>query len=150
MGLTFFRSGAMVLTVLSALVGCASASPTTRAPEALYLAVEVQQGGQTVATPKVLGFEGKRVVVERKSPTSATPDYRLTLTPREEGQGYNVVLDLDLPSGHRFGKVGLLHGEEQRVSLDADTELKVMLMRVDSPEFRALIQRAPGRVKGSI
>lgn len=145
----FFQSGAVVLAGLVALVGCASASPSTRAPEALYLAVEVQQDGRTVATPKVLGFEGKRVVVERKSPSSAAPDYRLILTPQEEGQGYKVLLDLDLPSGHRFGKVGLLHGEEQKVSLDANTELKVMLMRVDSPEFRALIQR-PAPAKGSI
>lgn len=146
----FFRGGAVVLAALLVLVGCASAAPTTRAPEALYLAVEVQQDGQTVATPKVLGFEGKRVVVERKSATAATPDYRLILTPQGAGQGYSVLLDLDLPSGHRFGKVGLLHGEEQKVALDANTELKVMLMRVDSPEFRALIQRAPARVKGSI
>lgn len=150
MGQRFFLSGAVVLAAVSVLVGCASATPATRAPEALYLSVEVQQGGQTVAAPKVLGFEGHRVVVERKSPTSATADYRLTLTPQEEGQGYRVLLDLDLPSGRRFGRVGLLHGEEQKVALDANTELTVMLMRVDSPEFRALIQRAPGRVKGSI
>ncbi|MEW5740200.1 MAG: hypothetical protein AB1938_14810 [Myxococcota bacterium] len=149
MGKRFFQSGVVLLAV-TVLVGCASATPATRAPEALYLAVEVQQDGRTVATPKVLGYEGHRVVVERRSPSSATPDYRLTLTPHEDGQGYRVLLDLDLPSGRRFGRVGLLHGEEQKVSLDANTELKVMLMRVDSPEFRALIQRAPAKAKGSI
>jgi hypothetical protein len=147
MGKHVFLSG----VGLAALVGCASAAPTTRAPEALYLAVEVQQHGQTLATPKVLGYEGHRVVVERRSsPTSTTPDYRLTLTPQEDGQGYRVLLDLDLPSGRRSGRVGLLHGEEQKVSLDADTALKVMLMRVDSPEFRALIERVPAKAKGSI
>jgi hypothetical protein len=140
----------VVLAAFGVLVGCASAAPATRAPEALYLAVEVQEGGKVVATPHVLGFEGKRVVVERTSPGAGAPDYRLILTPQERGQGYQVLLDLDLPSGRRFGKVGLLHGEEQKVALDANTELKVMLMRVDSPEFRALIQRAPARVKGSI
>jgi hypothetical protein len=148
MGVRFFLSSVVVLAAV--LVGCASATPATRAPEALYLAVEVQEHGQTVATPKLLGFEGHRVVVEKKGPSSARPAYRLTLTPQEEGQGYRVLLDLDLPSGRRFGRVGLLHGEEQKVMLDADTELKVMLMRVDSPEFRALIQRAPTNAKGSI
>ncbi|GMU62799.1 MAG: hypothetical protein AMXMBFR34_45620 [Myxococcaceae bacterium] len=148
MRLRFFLSGLVVFT--AALLGCASATPTTRAPEALYLAVEVQHDGQTVASPKVLGYEGHRVVVERRSPSAANPDYRLTLTPHEEGQGYKVLLDLDLPSGHRFGRVGLLHGEEQKVALDSNTELKVMLMRVDSPEFRALIQRTPAKVKGNI
>lgn len=127
-----------------ALVGCASASAVSAPPEALYLAVEVHQGGQQLASPKVLGFEGRRVVVERRSPSSSTPEYRLVMTPHEEGQGYDVLLDLDLPSGHRYGRVGLLHGEERKVHLAPDTELTVMLMRVDSPEFRALIQRTPG------
>jgi len=148
MRMRFFLGSVLMVAVV--LVGCASATPTTRAPEALYLAVEVQEHGQTVATPRLLGFEGHRVVVERKGLASATPEYRLTLTPQEEGQGYRVLLDLDLPSGRRFGRVGLLHGEEQKVTLDADTQLKVMLMRVDSPEFRALIQRAPAKAKGSI
>jgi hypothetical protein len=41
--------------------------------------------------------------------------------------------------------VGLLHGEERRVVLEDDTQLKLMLMRVDSPEFRALMQRTGPR-----
>lgn len=135
--------------VLAMLVGCASAAPVTRAPEALYLAVEVQEHGKTVASPKLLGYEGHNIFVEKRASPQASTEYKLKLTPREVGQGYHVLLDLELPSGHRFGKVGLLHGEERRVSLDADTELKVMLMRVDSPEFRAMIQRAPKK-RGSI
>jgi hypothetical protein len=72
------------------------------------------------------------------------------LSPKEEGQGYGVKLDLQLPSGRRLGHVGLLHGEERRVVLDRDTELKVMLMRVDSPEFKALVQRSPRLAKSAI
>jgi hypothetical protein len=132
-----------LMTAAAVWLGCASATPATRAPDALYFAVEVQQGGRTVAAPRLLGFEGRSVVVERRGTRAAAPDYRLTLRPRSEGAGYRVLLDLDLPSGRRVQRLGLLHGEEQRVALDDDIELKVLLMRVDSPEFRALIQRAP-------
>ena len=137
----------MSLTVLLVAVGCAAQAPVTRAPEALYLAVEVREHGQMVARPKMLGFEGKNITVERRSPDSDTPEFRLVLMPKEEGQGYGVKLDLQLPSGRRLGHVGLLHGEERRVVLDQDTELKVMLMRVDSPEFKALVQRSPRLAK---
>jgi hypothetical protein len=133
-----------------ALVGCATQAPSTRAPEALYLSVEVREHGQTVGRPRVLGFEGKHITVERRQPNQAAPDYRLVLLPREEGGAYGVKLDLELPSGRRRGHVGLLHGEERRVVLDEETELRVMLMRVESPEFRALVQRVPRVVKSAI
>lgn len=138
------------LATLIVSVGCASQAQATRAPEALYLAVEVQQHGHTVARPKVVGFEGKNITVERRAPNAPLADYRLVLTPREEGQGYGVKLDLELPSGRRLGHVGLLHGEERSVILDDDIELKVMLMRVDSPEFKALVQRVPRPGKTAI
>lgn len=147
MSARFFLSG---LVVLAVSVGCAAQVPVTRAPEALYLAVEVQEHGRTVATPKIVGFEGKNITVERRQPDAPQADYRLVLLPREEGQGYGVKLDLELPSGRRLGRVGLLHGEERRVTLDEDIELKVMLMRVDSPEFKALVQRTPKHRKPAI
>ncbi len=147
MSARFFLSLAVGLLVL---VGCASQAAVTRSPEALYLAVEVQEHGQTVARPKVVGFEGRDITVEKRAPDAAIADYRLVLQPREEGQGYGVKLDLELPSGRHQGRVGLLHGEERRIRLDADIELKVMLMRVDSPEFRALVQRVPKLGKRSI
>jgi hypothetical protein len=140
----------VTLMAVVVTVGCAAQVPVTRAPEALYLAVEVREHGQTVARPKVLGFEGKNITVERRQPNSDAPEFRLVLLPREEGQGYGVKLDLQLPSGRRLGHVGLLHGEERRVVLDQDTELKVMLMRVDSPEFKALVQRSPKLGKSAI
>ena len=140
----------MSLTVLLVAVGCAAQAPVTRAPEALYLAVEVQENGHTIARPKMLGYEGKNITVERRQPNAEYADFRLVLSPKEEGQGYGVKLDLELPSGRRLGHVGLLHGEERRVVLDRNTELKVMLMRVDSPEFKALVQRSPKLAKSAI
>lgn len=147
MSARFFLMSLMVLVVA---VGCATQAPVTRAPEALYLAVEVREHGQMVARPKVLGFEGKSITVERRQPNATDPEFRLVLLPKEEGQGYGVKLDLQLPSGRRLGHIGLLHGEERRVVLDQNTELKVMLMRVDSPEFKALVQRTPRLGKSAI
>lgn len=129
----------LAVPVMVVAVSCAAQTPVTRAPEQLYLAVEVQREGKTVARPKVLGFEGKNITVERKQPDAPLADYRLVLEPREEGQGYGVKLDLTLPNGRRLGKIGLLHGEERKIDLGDDVELKVLLMRVDSPEFRALV-----------
>jgi|APLak6261678615_1056124.scaffolds.fasta_scaffold02723_1 hypothetical protein len=147
MSARLFLAGVAVLAVS---VGCAAQVPSTRAPEALYLAVEVSQHGHTVARPKVVGYEGRNITVERRQPDAPNADYRLILMPKEEGQGYGVKLDLELPSGRRLGHIGLLHGEERRVLLDSDIELKVMLMRVDSPEFKALIQRSPKLAKNAI
>jgi hypothetical protein len=130
-------------------LGCTSSTATSRAPEQLYLKVEVQQGGKTVAAPNLLGFEGRHIIVEKRAPKAAAFDYRLVLTPKEEGAGYGVGYDLELP-GHRLGgRIGLLHGEERRVLLDDHTQLKLLLMRVDSPEFRALMLR-PGATRNAI
>lgn len=147
MSARFFLPAVAALLVL---VGCAAQAPNTRDPEPLYLAVEVQEHGQTIARPRVVGFEGRNITVEKRGADDRYADYRLILQPREEGEGYGVKLDLQLPSGRRQGRVGLLHGEERRIRLDEDIELKVMLMRVDSPEFRALVQRVPRVGKRSI
>jgi hypothetical protein len=132
-----------------AVVGCTSTTAQARAPDQLYLKVEVQQHGKTVAAPNLLGFEGRHIIVEKRTPQLGNPEYRLVLTPKEEGSGYGVGFDLEF-AGHKLGgRVGLLHGEERRVLLDDDTELKLLLMRVDSPEFRALMLRT-GRPTGQI
>ena len=145
-----FFLGSSLAVALATLVGCASNTTTVRSAEKLYLAVEVSEGGRRVASPKLVGFEGHNVTAERRVPGASEPDYRLILHPEEQGGGYRVLLDLELPSGHRFGKIGLLHGEERTVLLDQKTELKVMLMRVDSPEFRALMQARPLLKRGAI
>lgn len=133
----------MLLVFLT--LGACERPPEPAHREALYLRVEVEQQGRTVAAPHLLGFEGRHIVVEKRSPNAAQPDYRLDLVPHEEGAAYLVRFELDLPAGARVGRVALLHGEERRVALDGDTQLKLMLMRVDSPEFRALVMRDRGR-----
>ncbi|MCA2981453.1 MAG: hypothetical protein INH41_20075 [Myxococcaceae bacterium] len=133
------------MTTLAAPLGCARVMPAAPAPpEALYVAVHLERDGQLVAAPRLLGFEGRRLFAERRAPGAASPDYRLLLEPDDEGSGYGISLDLELPSGRAHGKVDLRHGEERTVSLDARTRLTLLVMRVDSPEFRALMRhRAP-------
>ncbi len=141
----------ILVVVAVLLAACASERQATRATEALYLAVEVSENGRTVAAPKVLGFEGHSITTERRLPGQAAPEYRLVLKPEEAGSGYRVLLDLELPSGKRVGgRVSLLHGEERAVRLDATTTLTVMLMRVDSPEFKALVDAPPRRGPATI
>lgn len=126
--------------VLLAVFGCTSSVRTrSSAPQPLYFALELTEGGKRIGAPKLLGFSGKKVVAERRSPGMADPDYRIVLEPREAGAGYQLDLRVQLPSGEHRGGVALLHGEERRVPLGAGTEAKVLLMRVDSEEFRALI-----------
>jgi hypothetical protein len=139
------RSPSLWLLVSLALGACEPPPAESRDREALYLRVEVEQQGRTLAAPHLLGFEGRHIVVEKRSPHAAQPDYRLDLVPREEGAAYLVRFELELPAGPQVGRVALLHGEERRVVLDGDTQLKLMLMRVDSPEFRALVMRDRGR-----
>ncbi len=135
---------AMLAAVLLAVFGCAS-SVRTRAstPQPLYFALELTEGGKRIGAPKLLGFSGKKVIAERRSPGMTDPDYRIVLEPREVGAGYQLDLRVQLPSGEHRGGVSLLHGEERSVPLGEGTEARVLLMRVDSDEFRALIA-APG------
>ena len=131
---------ALFAAVLLAVFGCVSRGPTRPKPaQPLYFAVELTEGGKRIGSPKLLGFSGKRIVAERRAPGAAESDYRLVLEPKEAGAGYQLDLRVELPSGERRGGVGLLHGEERSVPLGAGAEVKVLLMRVDSEEFRALV-----------
>jgi hypothetical protein len=138
-----------VMTALP-MTACAVRAPVQHPRDSLYLAVELSENGRAVGSPKVLGFEGRRVEVRRRASGSQQSDYRLILRPEESGQGYRVMLDLETPRGRRQGRVGLLHGEERSIKLDAETQATVLLMRVDSPEFRALLAPRGAAARGTI
>lgn len=143
------RTWAAAAALAAMAIGCA-ATVGQRGAEPLYLALEVRENGQAVAAPKLVGFEGHSIRAERRRTPDAVPDYSLAVEPTEAGAGYLVSLDLNLPSGHRSTRIGLLHGEERLVHLDATTELRVMLMRVESPEFRALMELGQRSRRGAI
>jgi hypothetical protein len=121
---------------------CATA-PKPKDAQQLYFAVEVAQAGKVIARPKLLGETGKRMQAERRQPGATEPDYRLVLEPVPSGKGYRIKLDLALPQIQGHSELALLHGEERKVELGArpgDLQLSLMVMKVDSPEFRALME----------
>lgn len=129
-------------SVLVVMVTACAAGSAVQSPDELYFAVKVEQNGRAVGAPRLLGFEGRRLFAEKWTPGAPLPDYRLLLQPHAEANGYGVWLDLELPSGHSSARFGLLHGEERTIDLDPQTKLTLLVMKVDSPEFRALMQHA--------
>jgi hypothetical protein len=131
-----------VTAVALVAVACATA-PRPKDAQQLYFAVEVAQAGKVIARPKLLGETGKRVQAERRQPGATQPDYRLVLEPVPSGKGYRIKLDLALPQMQGHSELALLHGEERKIELGArpgDLQLSLLVMKVDSPEFRALME----------
>jgi hypothetical protein len=133
------RSVCAVLALVS--LACLAAPAPVRA-EPLYFALEVRREGRLVAQPKLLGETGRTVRAERRKPGAAQPDYRLVLTPTVEGESFRLELDLALPELRGHSALALLHGQERKLQLGSfpgELEVSLLLMKVDSPEFRALM-----------
>jgi hypothetical protein len=126
-----------------ALVGLTSSLvPATAQAEPLYFALEVRREGRLVAQPKLLGETGRTIRAERRKPGAAQPDYRLILTPIAEGNTFHLSLELTLPELRGHSELALLHGQEHKLQLGktpGELEVSLLLMKVDSPEFRALM-----------
>ena len=97
-----------------------------------------------MAKPKLLGAEGIALRAERKPQGARASDYSLRLVPVRKGAGYEVDVDLQLPDGPRgHSELSLLHGEVRKLELGkvpGELSLELLLMEVDSPEFRALME----------
>jgi hypothetical protein len=133
------------IALLLSCVACAQAPRQPVAPQKLYFAVEVHRDGKLVAQPKLLGEEGVALRAERRPPGATASDYTLRLRPVRKGAGYEVDVDLALPGGGGHTELSLLHGEVRRLELGqvpGELSLELLLMEVDSPEFRALMQLA--------
>ncbi|TSC34505.1 hypothetical protein FOF48_01475 [Corallococcus sp. Z5C101001] len=135
--------------VLLALVS----APAHARSEPLYFALEVRRDGRLIAQPKLLGEAGRTLRAERRRPGATVPDYRLVLTPKGEGDSFQLQVDLSLPEGEGHSQLALLHGQERKLQLGrvpGELEVSLLLMKVDSPEFRALMrltEETPGTVK---
>ncbi|MGA9526148.1 MAG: hypothetical protein WBV82_32110 [Myxococcaceae bacterium] len=139
---TFISIAAFIVFALGP--GCAQAHQKAAvAPsQKLYFAVEVVREGRVVAQPKLLGEAGRRLKAERRAPGAPAPDYQLSLLPVLSGDRYRIDLDLQLPGSTGHSELALLHGEERRLELGrkpGDLAIRLMVMEVDSPEFRALM-----------
>lgn len=152
------------LSLLTSLVAPAGASAQVTPPQAaaptahpattmqpmdghpLYFAVELKKDGRVVGRPKLLGAEGKRLAVEKRKAGAEDFDYRLVLFPHARaGDRYELTLDVDLPGATFHYDLQLLHGEIQKVgerkpaNRQKGLEVELLVLKVDSPEFRALM-----------
>lgn len=143
------RACLLALLTISTLsfgnVACAAEQAAVRAPEKLYFSLELRSGGKLVGQPKLLGEAGRWVRAEKRPEGSDISDYALRLLPSANGtDAYRVVLDVSVPKagadGHK--ELAMLHGEVKTFELGGapgELEVQLMLMKVDSPEFRALM-----------
>jgi hypothetical protein len=126
-----------------------AASPTARAEPApapaaspLYFSLELRRDGELVAKPKLLGELDRPVRAERRQPGAAEADYQLHLLAQPRGERYHLTLEVALPDRKGHGELELEHGGIRKLELGdrpGALQLSVTLMRVDSPEFRALM-----------
>lgn len=133
------RPSLALLVLLAA--ACASTS-NIPAVHPVYFSIELRKEGQLVGQPKLLGKTGKLLRAERRQPGAAVADYQLALSPTFDGDHYSVVLDVAVRNAVGHAELDLLHGQVRTVELgDKPGQLQVslMVMRVDSPEFRSLM-----------
>jgi hypothetical protein len=135
-----------------ALVGLISSLiPAKAEAEPLYFALEVRREGRLVAQPKLLGETGRTIRAQRRKPGAAQPDYQLILTPIAEGDTYHLSLELALPELRGHSELALLHGQQRKLQLGkvpGELEVSLLLMKVNSPEFRALMDLAQDSASG--
>ncbi|HLT31354.1 MAG TPA: hypothetical protein VK013_15050 [Myxococcaceae bacterium] len=119
-------------------------TPVARA-EVIYLQLELRRDGKVVGQPQLVGETGKALKAVRRAPGAVQPDWSLQLMPRAEGDHYELQLGLEIGERRGHSDVSLDHGQRRQVRLEGNDELevRVLLMRVDSPEFRALMDLPP-------
>lgn len=145
--------GISVVSAVVLVLACAGIYAQTP-QEKLFFALQIQDGDRVVARPQLVGETGKKLTLRLVEP--GRPDHSrlaLDLVPERSGEGYELELKLALPDrdGPRAGSLALGHGEERQLRLDDPVRpisVRVMLMRVASPEFEAwmrLGKAAPAR-----
>jgi len=109
----------------------------------LYFALEVRQNGKVIARPQLVGASGHDLREVLRS-RDGNPRMELLLSPSVHGHKVGVDLQLELPTEHGLGKsLSLEHGQQAEVRLSSDVQVKLLAMRVQSPEFEAYIANAP-------
>ncbi len=136
----------LITSALLLAAACAS-SQIQRPAEKLYFSVEVRREGVLVGKPKLLGETGKALRVERRQPGATEADYALRLRPEREGDRFRIELDATVSDARGHRELALLHGQEKQLELGrypGELSVSLTLMRVDSPEFRALMGLVEG------
>jgi hypothetical protein len=110
---------------------------------ALYFKLEIRREGRLIAMPQFLGETGKVLRAERRPPGATVADYRLVIAPFQASEHrFQLKLDVAVPGQQGSSQLQLDHAEARKLELGphkGDLEVKLLLMKVDSPEFRALM-----------
>ena len=141
------RRAWMVVTLLGAVAsaGAVIASDSPR-PEQLYLAMEIEREGAVVARPMLVGETDRELRMSLIDPSRPDrPRLSVDLLPHGEGKAYRVSIRVSTPerATPASGELAICHGEQRSVVLSEASQpltVRLMLMRVDSPEFRALMR----------
>src|SRR5262249_53978168 len=106
--------------------------------------LEIRREGRLLAMPQFLGEAGKVLRAERRPPGASVPDYRLEISPFQATEHrFHLKLAVAVPGQHGSSQLQIAHGEVRKLELGTrkgDLEVKLLLMKVDSPEFRALMK----------
>jgi hypothetical protein len=95
----------------------------------------------------------KVAFVERRQPGVAVPDYRLRLLPTWQRDHFQIALDLALHEAQGHWDVKMVHGESRQLQLAKspdNLQVSLLVMKVNSPEFRALMDLADRDVAGRV
>jgi hypothetical protein len=144
-------SALLIITGIAIALGC-MAIRSKPSDERLYLALQIEDSaGEIIARPRLLGEAGRPLSMMLRDP--AHPDLarlELELKPERAGDAYRIQMTVALPgqAGQGSGELSLAHGEERCLQLDGwgaacPLSVKLLLMRVDSPEFEAFVGLAP-------
>lgn len=124
-------------------------SKTTLPKEPLFLAMEIKDGEQVIAQPRLLGESGRVLtmnLVDRNSPEKI----RLALQvypERNPDQSYDIRVNVTLPdrAQEKKGHFTIYHGEERKMKMDDSVRpitVRLLVMRVKSPEFDTYMKLA--------
>jgi hypothetical protein len=111
--------------------------------EKLFFALQIESEGHVIARPRLLGESGRPLSMRLVDPARPDrPKVDLQLLPEREGSDYRVQVQLTLPdrAGASSGELAIGHAEERTLTLaqsDRPVTVRLLLMRVASPEFEA-------------
>lgn len=141
------RAWVVVVVALSAAISaCSGLLAQNNEPEQLFFAMRIEDEGRLLARPNLLGETGHKLSMRLLDPERPElTRLALELLPERQGEGYRIQLGVAAAghAGPQVGALALLHGEERKLVLkgpDRPIEVTLMLMRVDSPEFKAWLE----------
>lgn len=155
-GRVLMRRSPAVSRLLSAVAGLAfglfgaeltfgQLRPETPHADAVLYSIEVRnQAGDLLASPMLVGEEGRPVHLSFAGPHSEPLNMSLDLDPQPDGRnniclGYKLSIDDGFPHS---GRVGVSYGEPRSVQLDGGGEslkLSLVIARAHSPQFERIL-----------